>query len=308
MPAKEKISILIPVLNEAESIQELYQTLMRVLKGMGMTYEIIFVDDGSTDKTSETIRKVCTDKSVRLIRFQRNFGKAAALSAGFKEASGDYLVTMDGDLQDDPAEIPGLLSTLKEGFDLVSGWKHKRLDPLDKTLPSKLFNATMRLFSGVKIHDFNCGLKIYRKALYKNLDVYGSLYRFIPALAGWMGFRVTERKVLHHKRKFGKSKFGAGRFFVGLYDFFTVIFLNRYLKSPLHLFGSLGLFFALVGFAVAGYVIFLKITTGTIQYRMPLFVGGFFTMLIGIQMFSIGLLAEIIVKSSRKREDYIVRQ
>ncbi len=307
MKINKKLSILIPVMNEEESIHELYQSLLGVLRKVGLLYEIIFVDDGSTDQTVERIISLKKDKNVKLIRFQKNFGKAAALMAGFKVASGDYLITMDGDLQDDPEEIPGLISALEQGSDLVSGWKYKRQDPLDKTIPSKLFNAMMMLFSGVRIHDFNCGLKIYRRELYKKIDVYGSLYRFIPALAGWMGFKVSEIKVQHHKRKYGKSKFGAKRFFIGLYDFFTVVFLNKYLKSPMHLFGSFGLFFTLLGLAIAIYIIYLKITTGTIQGRMPLFVGGFFTMLVGLQMFSIGLLAEIIVKSSRKRDDYLVK-
>ena len=303
----KKISVLIPVLNEAESIPELYSSLVPVLKRIGMAYEIIFVDDGSTDTTVDAISKLKKDKTVKLVVFQKNYGKAAALMVGFEKASGDYLVTMDGDLQDDPNEIPSLIEKLEEGFDLVSGWKFKRNDPIDKTLPSKLFNATMRFFSKVKIHDFNCGLKIYRKEVYKRIDVYGSLYRFIPALAGWMGFKVTEIKVLHHKRKYGKSKFGAKRFFVGLYDFFTVIFLNKYLKSPLHLFGSFGFFFTAVGLLIIAFITYIRIVTGTIQGRTPLFVGGIFTVLIGFQMFSIGLLAEIIVKNSHRKDDYIIK-
>ncbi len=303
----KKISVLIPVMNEAESIPELYGSLVPVLKKIAMAYEIIFIDDGSTDSTVVAISKLKKDKAVKLVVFQKNYGKAAALMVGFERATGDYLVTMDGDLQDDPNEIPNLIAKLEEGCDLVSGWKFKRNDPIDKTLPSKLFNATMRFFSKVKIHDFNCGLKIYRKELYKKIDVYGSLYRFIPALAGWMGFNVTEIKVLHHKRKYGKSKFGAKRFFVGLYDFFTVVFLNRYLKSPLHLFGSVGLFFTFIGVVIVGYITYLRIMTGTLQGRTPLFVGGIFTILVGFQMFSIGLLAEIIVKNSHRKDDYIIK-
>ena len=302
-----KLSILVPVYNEDESLSSLYLKLHKVLKTHKYNYEIIFINDGSTDDTEKEILKLIKkDKNIHLVSFQKNYGKSAALSVGFKKAKGDYLVTMDGDLQDDPEEIPSLIAKLEEGYDLVSGWKFKRYDPITKTLPSKLFNFVLRLFSKVKIHDFNCGLKIYKKPVYKALDVYGSLHRFLPALSAWMGFRVTEIKVHHHKRKFGKSKFGAGRFSKGLFDFLTVIFLNKYIKHPLHLFGGLGFFFGTIGVLMSGYVLYIRIVTGTIQARLPLFLGGVLLILVGIQLFSIGLLAEIFVKNTNSKDDYIV--
>jgi glycosyltransferase involved in cell wall biosynthesis len=303
-----KLTILIPVYNEEESINELYSRISAVMKKNSYKYELIWVDDGSTDKTLAEIIKTAKDRNVRYISFQKNYGKSAAFMAGFEMAEGDYLVTMDGDLQDEPAEIPNLIKKLEEGYDLVSGWKFKRKDPLDKTIPSRIFNAVLRSSSGVKIHDFNCGLKIYRKSVYKKIEVYGTLYRFIPALAGWMGFKVTELKVDHHPRKYGHSKFGAGRFMVGLLDFFTVVFLNRYLKSPLHIFGLFGLIFMLGGLVIAGFVLYLRIATGTIQGRTPLFLGGLGLIFIGMQFLSLGFLGEIIVKTAAKRGDQVIKR
>jgi glycosyltransferase involved in cell wall biosynthesis len=303
-----KLSVLIPVLNEEESVRELYSRLVAVLKKNRYDYEIIFVDDGSSDATADRVKALQKDRNVKLVSFQMNYGKSAGLSTGFEMATGDYLVTMDGDLQDDPAEIPNLVAKLEEGYDLVSGWKFKRRDPIGKTVPSFFWNLMIRSVSKVRIHDFNCGLKIYRRKVYKNLEIYGSLYRYIPALAGNMGFRVTEIKVNHLPRKFGKSKYGVGgRFLGGLLDFFTVVFLSRYLNKPLHFFGTWGLFFILGGLAMDGYVLYLKLLTGTIQNKLPFFLGGILLLLVGIQFVSIGLLGELITKTSAKKRKYIVK-
>jgi glycosyltransferase involved in cell wall biosynthesis len=304
--SQRKITVLIPVYNEEGSIPELQSSLVSVLKREKYSYSIIYLDDGSTDATPARLAEASrSDKNVSVVRFKRNFGKSAALTEGFRRAKG-IVVTMDGDLQDDPEEIPHLLAKLDEGFDLVSGWKFKRRDPIGKTLPSKLFNLVLSSFSGVRIHDFNCGLKIYREAVYRNLDLYGSLYRFIPALAGKSGFRVTEIKVNHHPRKYGKSKFGAARFLVGLFDFFTVAFLSRYFQSPLHFFGGWGLMAITAGLLLDGYVLYLRILTGTIQNRLPLFLGGIFLMIVGFQSISLGLIGELITKTAAKKSRYVV--
>jgi len=303
-----KISVLIPVFNEEESIKELYDSLSSVLKREHYDYKIMFVDDGSTDSTYQRISEIkAKDKRISVVRFKTNCGKSVALTEGFRRLSG-IVVTMDGDLQDDPEEIPNLLKKLNENWDLVSGWKFKRRDPVDKTIPSKIFNFVLRLFSGVKIHDFNCGLKIYKEEVYRNLDIYGSLYRFIPVLAARLGFKVTEIPVNHKPRKYGKSKFGSSRFLIGLFDFFTVLFLSRYFQSPLHFFGLWGLVAVMIGFLIDCYVLYLKITTGTIQNRLPLFLGGIFLILMGFQFLSLGLIGELITKSSNRRTPVIIEE
>ena len=242
------ISAIVPLLNEEESLRELYDQLAASLTSLG-SWEIIFVDDGSTDGSLEVLKNLHEkDPRVRLISFRKNYGKSAALNAGFHAARGDYVVTLDADLQDDPAEIPNLMRKIEEGYDLVSGWKKKRYDPLSKTIPSRIFNFATGILSGLRIHDFNCGLKAYRREVTEKLPVYGELHRFLPALAHWDGFRVTEIPVQHHARKYGRTKFGISRFFNGFYDLMAVIFLSRFTKKPMHLFGLLGVLCALLGF------------------------------------------------------------
>jgi len=236
------LSVVIPVFNEAESIPELFPELQSVLAPYA-DYEIVFVDDGSWDGSGEICLELAQQNAaVKLVQFYRNYGKAAALSEGFKYAQGDVIITLDADLQDDPHEIPHLLSKLEEGFDLVSGWKKKRLDPVSKRWPSKLFNFVVRTMTGVRIHDFNCGLKAYRQSVVRSIELYGGRHRYIPALAGDKRFRITEIVVNHRPRKYGRTKYGGSRLFHGFFDLLTIMFLNRYTQSPLHLFGLFGLF------------------------------------------------------------------
>ena len=237
-----KISIVIPVYNEVESLKQLYNELRKVLS-VYESYQIIFVDDGSSDGSVDLIRKIIeNDINTKIIQFHRNYGKSAALAEGFKNADGEYIVTMDADLQDDPNEIPHLVKKLEEGFDLVSGWKKDRKDPLSKKIPSKLFNFITKLFTGVKIHDFNCGLKIYRQSVVKTLEIYGGRHRYLPALAGYKKFKVTEIIVNHRPRLYGDTKYGGSGMFHGFFDLISILFLSKYTQSPLYFFGKIGLF------------------------------------------------------------------
>lgn len=300
-----KLSIVIPVYNEVESISRLYQEIIQSVKIN--EYEIIFIDDGSTDGSSEKIQELIKDsKKVKLVQFYRNYGKSAALSEGFKQAEGDYVITMDADLQDDPSEITNLINKLEEGFDLVSGWKKNRKDPISKRLPSRLFNLITRLFTSVKIHDFNCGLKIYRKSVIKTLDIYGGRHRYIPALAGQKKFTVSEIIVNHRARKFGNTKYGGRRFFHGFFDLISVLFLSRYLQSPLYFFGQLGLLSFIAGFFIEGYVLYLKYFLGEpFAMHIALLIFGVLLIFIGIQFFSIGLIGEMIANSNQDKESRI---
>ncbi len=266
----------------------------------GYDYEIVCVDDGSSDGTFEQLRQRSrNDGTVRLIRFLRNYGKSAALSEGFKYADSEFVVTLDSDLQDDPQEIPRLVEKLEEGFDLVSGWKKERRDPLSKRLPSKFFNLVTRLLTGIRIHDFNCGLKGYRNSVVKSLDLYGGMHRYIPVLAGKKGFRVTELAVNHRPRKFGESKFGKERYFRGLFDLLTVLFLSRYTRRPLHLFGLFGLVSLLIGIGVELRVLYLKYGLGEpFSNHIALLVFGVMLVILGVQFISIGLLGEMIAQST----------
>ncbi len=302
-----EITVIIPLLDEEGSLQELYDRLTRVLGERGRGYELIFIDDGSRDKSNailDSIRK--KDSRVRLVTFRRNQGKAAALSVGFNAARGDYVVTMDADLQDDPDEIPNLIAKLEEGYDLVSGWKKKRHDPLSKTLPSKVFNGVTGLMSGIKLHDFNCGLKIYRNEVVKELPVYGERHRFLPVLAHMQGFRVGELPVLHHARQFGKTKYGMYRYIAGFFDLITLLFRMKFLTKPLHLFGFLGMISLMMGAVVLGYL-----TIGWFQGvwigNRPLFLFGVLGIIAGVQLFTLGLLAEMIVERTH-RESFPIRE
>ena len=304
----DTISIVIPTYNEEGSIEILYKELTEVLGSLRVGYEILFVNDGSTDSSGDVAEElVRRDSRVRVIHLRRNFGKAAALSAGFNETHGDIILTMDADLQDDPHEIPSFLRKLGEGYDLVSGWKYERHDPISKTLPSKLFNSVVARATGVQLHDFNCGFKAYRREVIENLRLYGELHRYIPALAHGDGFSVTEIKINHRPRKFGKSKYGIARFTRGLLDLLTVLFITRYTKKPLHLFGSLGLMLFVPGFIINTYLAVLWIMGASIG-RRPLLTLGILLMIMGMQFISTGLLGEMITCGQKVDEPKLSRK
>jgi len=300
------LSIVIPVYDESESIPELYSALKSSLTPLGETYEILFVDDGSRDGSIERIDKLHqTDSRVKGIQLRDNFGKSVALSVGFEHARGDIVFTLDADLQDDPKEIPRFLEKVKEGYDLVSGWKFKRMDPIGKTVPSRIFNRVVSLLTGIQLHDFNCGFKCYRREVVRNIRLYGELHRFVPVLARWKGFRVTEIKVEHHPRRHGVSKYGMERFTRGFLDLLTVLFLTRYLKRPLHLFGGIGLVCLLTGGILSGWFL-LQWLSGVPMHVRPLMVFGWVAIILGIQFISMGLLGEMLIHSVHtynKRED-----
>jgi len=293
-----EISVVIPVFNERESLGILYQKICAQLEELDKSFELIFIDDGSTDGSFKTLSALYRkDPRVRVIRFRRNFGKSSALSAGFASSRGELVFTMDSDLQDDPAEMTAFIEKLDQGYDLVSGWKFKRKDPLSKRLPSRLFNFVTSLASGIRLHDFNCGFKLYRGDVARSLKVYGELHRYLPALVHWKGFRVAEIKVRHHKRRFGSSKFGAGRFIKGYLDLITVLFLNRYMKSPLHFFGTIGTVLSLIGFSIGCYFVYYWLIYRNIGGRVPLLLFAVFLMLGGIQLISTGLIGEMLASS-----------
>jgi len=302
-----EISIVVPLFNEAESLPELTRRIDEQLKKVSKTHEIIFVDDGSTDDSFNILKKLKQQYGyIRIVRFNRNFGKSAALSVGFNRTHGNIVITMDADLQDDPAEIPNLVQKINEGLDLVSGWKQKRNDPLSKTLPSKLFNAVTRMLTGIHIHDFNCGLKAYRSAVIKAIPVYGELHRYLPVLAHWLGFNVGELVVKHHARKFGRSKFGVKRFFNGFFDLLTVLFITRFRQKPLHLFGFLGLGASVLGVIVLIYLSILWFQGYGIGQR-PLFFLGVLLIIVGVQFFSLGLIGEMLINTRGTSIDYTVK-
>jgi len=297
----KEISVVIPVCDEGTSLPELYTRLKSVMNSLGKTYEVIFVDDGSQDNSFAIIEEFYNkEKTVKGIRFKKNFGKAAALSAGFKYARGKVIITMDADLQDDPGEIPNFLHKLDEGYDLVTGWRFKRADPISKTLPSRLFNRLTSLLTGAGIHDFNCGFKAYRKETVEDIDIYGELHRYIPVLARWRGYKIGEIKVRHHPRRHGKSKYGAERLLRGLTDLFTVIFLIRYVERPFHLFGVIGLLVFSAGFVINIYLAMLWIILKQGIGSRPLLILGMLLMVIGFQIISTGLIGEIIVSTRSK--------
>ena len=302
------ISVVVPLYNEAESLRELHTQIRSTLGHMGMRYEILFVDDGSTDRSFQVLRDLKRqDRHVRIIRFRRNYGKSAALSVAFDKAQGNVIITMDADLQDDPSEIPALRKKLDEGFDLVSGWKKVRRDPITKTVPSRFFNFVTARLTGIRIHDFNCGLKAYRRDVAKSVRVYGELHRYIPVLAHWEGFRIGEIVVQHRARKFGKSKFGPGRFWKGFLDLLTALFTTRYLRRPLHLFGLWGIVAVVAGLIIDGWLTIEWITGRTSLSNRPLFLAGFMLIIVGVQFVSIGLLGEMISKTRGGAEEYSIK-
>lgn len=301
---KPKLSFIIPVKDEEKSVPILYEEIVTTLKPLRSPFEIIFVDDGSIDNTFRELHTLHQkDRKVKIIRLRGNFGKSVALSVGFGEAKGEIIFTMDGDLQDDPREIPNFLEKLKEGYDLVSGWKRKRHDPLVKTIPSGVGNFLTRILTGVKVHDLNCGYKAYKREVTENLNLYGELYKFIPILVAKENFRVGEIAIHHRKRRFGKTKYGWERNIKGLLDLLTVVFLAGYVRRPGHFFGVAGLSFFGVGFLIGLYIAYLRIVTGSIQFRHPLLFLGMLLMIIGVQLISTGLLAEMIVYQ-REKFDY----
>lgn len=301
MKSGPQISIIIPAKNESQSIEPLYKEITEVLAKLKKNYEIIFIDDGSTDNTFEKITRLAKkNKRVIGIKLRGNFGKSIALQIGFQKAKSEIIITMDADLQDDPKEIPHFLERIKEGFDVVSGWKKKRHDPLSKRIPSLVVNTIVRKISGLKIHDTNCGFKAYKAIVVKNLNLYGDLYRFIPVLAAKQNFKITEIPINHRQRKYGKSKYGWRRFISGWLDLLTVFFLVRYLRRPGHFFGTFGALSFIIGLIIGLYITYLRVTTGSIQFRHPLLFLGMLLMIIGVQLISTGLLAEFIIHTKEK--------
>ncbi len=310
------VSVIIPVYNEVESLPELENWIARVCIENNLSYEIIFIDDGSSDLSWKVISDLSVgNKAVKGIRFRRNYGKAAALHSGFGESQGDVVITMDSDLQDSPDEIPALVKMIKEGgFDLVSGWKKKRYDPFIKRCTSRIYNRTARMFSGIKLHDFNCGLKAYRNEVVKGIEVYGEMHRYIPLLARKAGFGSIGEKVVEHRaRKYGSSKYGLDRFIKGYLDLVTIGFITRFGKSPMHLFGSLGTLMFLLGFIMAGYLGVKKLVALNHHLRAPLvtdspyFYIALTVMVIGSMLFLTGFLGELLNRNSSERNNYLIK-
>ena len=306
------ISVVVPLFNEDESLPELSAWIDKVMQANGYKYEVLFVDDGSTDNSWNVITDIHKQMPQFCgIRFRRNYGKSAALNVGFAAAKGNVVITMDADLQDSPDEIPELYRLIaEEKFDLISGWKQKRFDPITKTLPTKLFNWAARKMSGIYLHDFNCGLKAYRNEVIKSIEVYGEMHRYIPVLAKWAGFKKIGEKVVQHRaRKFGVTKFGWERFVNGFLDLLSITFVSKFGKRPMHLFGLLGTLSFGIGFLIALYLTFAKIFYQA--YRMtdrPIFYFGLLMMVIGTQLFLAGFLGELISRSSADRNQYQVRE
>jgi len=298
-----EVSIVVPVLNERESLPHLYKELTDTLRDVGKSYEIIFVDDGSTDGSVEIVRDiVVNDDAVVLVELRRRFGKSTGLQAGFRVSRGEIVITLDADLQDDPKEIPRFLEALEDDYDLVSGWKEDRKDPLMKTIPSKFFNFVTAKMSGLKLRDFNCGFKAYRREVIDDLNIYGELYRYIPVVVHAKGFRVGEIAVSHRARQFGESKYGLERFIRGPLDLFTIMFLISFQKRPLHLFGPVGVLVGSIGVLVNGYLAVLWLQGQTIGSR-PLLMLGTLMMIVGIQILVFGLLGEMIAAASYRSSD-----
>lgn len=300
-----KLSFVIPAKDEQDSVEPLYREITREAGKVAKQFEIIFIDDGSSDQTFDILKGLAKkDKNVKVIKFRGNWGKSAALQIGFDHALGDIVFTLDADLQDKPVEIPKFLAKLDEGYDLVSGWKKKRFDPSIKVIPSRILNNFLiPQLTGIKLHDINCGFKAYRKEVVKSLNLYGELYRFIPVFAAKQHFRVTEIPVEHHARQYGKSKFGWERNIKGLLDLLTIFFLTGYNRRPGHFFGTLGLISFFLGVLIGLYITFLRLSTGNIQGRSPLLFLGILLMVIGVQLISTGLLAEMMLYS-RQKQDY----
>lgn len=307
-----QISVVVPVFNEEESLPELTHWISRVMSEHGFSYEVILINDGSTDRSWEVIQKLSElNPYLRGLNFTRNYGKSAALDAGFKRSVGDVVITMDADLQDSPEEIPGLYEMIVGGLDVVSGWKKERHDPISKTIPSKFFNGVTRWISGIQLHDFNCGLKAYRSKVVKNIHVYGEMHRYIPLLAKWNGFpKIGEKVVQHQARKYGYSKFGLERFLNGFLDLISVSFVHRYKKKPMHFFGLLGTISFLTGFMITCWLIFEKVYGLSRGFKVrevvdqPLFFLALVAIIIGVQLFVTGFIAELMTSNQAKEAEY----
>lgn len=306
------ISVVIPLFNEEESLNELTMWIKKVMEENSFSYEIIYVDDGSNDNSWKIIKDlIVNNKEIVAIKFRRNYGKSAGLNEGFRHAKGDVVITMDADLQDSPDEIPELYRMIiNEGYDLVSGWKKVRHDPLSKTIPTKLYNAVARGMSGIKLHDFNCGLKAYKNQVIKSIEVLGEMHRYIPILAKWAGYKkIGEKIVVHRARKYGVTKFGLNRFINGPLDLLSITFISKFGKRPMHFFGSLGTLFVFIGFVILLYLSFEKLYLGSsgIATR-PLFFFGILTFIVGTQLFVTGFLAELILRTSADRNEYLIEE
>ena len=303
------VSIVIPLLNEEESLVELYGWIERVMGEHSLSYEVIFIDDGSTDSSWSIIENLAqNNESVKAVRFRTNYGKSAALYCGFERAEGDVVITMDADLQDSPDEIPALYKMItEEGYDMVSGWKRRRHDPKAKTLPSKLFNATCRAASGIKLHDFNCGLKAYRRKVVKSIEVYGEMHRYIPILAKKAGFgRIGEKEVTHYARRYGHSKYGWERLLKGYLDLITVMFVSKYGRSPMYFFGGAGTLMFLVGLVAIVWIVVEKFTLARPLTNQPLFYMSLVAILLGVILFLAGFLGEMINRNAPERNHYYI--
>ncbi|ALJ01778.1 glycosyltransferase family 2 protein [Rufibacter tibetensis] len=316
MQNRVDISVVIPLLNEAESLPELTQWINRVMVSHGFLYEVLLIDDGSTDTSWKVIQELSLqDQNIKGIRFNRNYGKSAALNVGFRETLGRVVITMDADLQDSPDEIPDLYRMIvEEGYDLVSGWKKKRYDPLSKTLPTKLFNAATRKISKIKLHDFNCGLKAYDERVVKNIEVYGEMHRYIPVIAKWNGFsKIGEKVVQHRERKYGTTKFGLERFVYGFLDLMSISFVSRFKKRPMHFFGSLGTISFLIGFLITSWLVIEKMYYSFQNQAVrnvtdqPLFFLALVAVIVGVQLFLAGFLAEMVSLVGRRKDEYLIR-
>ena len=311
------ISIVIPLFNEEESLPELCSWIEKVMLSNNYSYEVLLIDDGSKDKSWSVIEELSSkNKSIKGIKFRRNYGKSAALNIGFQKVTGDVVITMDADLQDSPDEIPELYNKIiKENFDLVSGWKQKRYDPLSKTIPTKLFNWAARKASGIYLHDFNCGLKSYKNTVVKSVEVHGEMHRYIPVLAKWAGFaNITEQIVEHQSRKYGETKFGLERFVNGFLDLLTITFVTRFGKKPMHFFGVIGSIMFLIGFSMFGYIVIDKLIamSNNIVAKniadMSVFYIALTSMIIGVQLFLAGFISEMISRSSNDRNNYQIEK
>jgi len=317
MSEQTDISVIVPLINEAESLPELATWITKVMNDNGYSYEVLLMDDGSTDNSWQVIEEIHKNNPhFKGIRFRRNYGKSAALNVGFQECKGKVVITMDADLQDSPDEIPELYRMIvDENYDIVSGWKKKRYDPLSKTIPTKLFNWATRKMSGLELHDFNCGLKSYRQEVVKHIEVYNEMHRYIPVIAKWAGFyRITEKPVQHRERKYGTTKFGLERFVNGFLDLLTIFFVSKFGKKPMHFFGVLGTLVTFIGFTITVYLIGEKIynsMSDVVQRNVtdqPLFYLALVTIIVGVQLFLAGFLGEMISRNASERNIYGIKQ
>jgi len=312
------ISVVIPLFNEEESLPELFDWIERTMQQHNFSYEVIFIDDGSKDKSWQVIENIIAQNTnAKGIKFQRNYGKSAALNTGFEICAGYVVITMDADLQDSPDEIPDLYKMIMtDGFDLVSGWKKKRFDPLSKTIPTKLFNWATRKMSGIELNDFNCGLKAYKNKVVKSIEVFGEMHRYIPVIAKWAGFtKITEKEVQHRERKYGTTKFGLERFINGFLDLFTITFVSKFGKRPMHFFGAIGTLFMFIGVFSSMYLIGEKIYIITVENikprdvtQMPAFYLALTSIIIGVQLFLAGFIGELVSRNSSYRNSYLIEK